>query len=120
MSQGTAEIRIHDSSPGVQDLVAWLRREESLRGKVRLSETTIRPGDMGAISGAVTVALGSGGAIAVLIQSLFGWVRHRQRNGRAHLTIRSEDGRTMELDVNGLENPDALIKRAMTLLDDNT
>ena len=48
----------------------WLAAEEALRGRVELLARTPQPGQMGAALDVLAVALGSGGAGAVLARSV--------------------------------------------------
>ncbi|WP_051797235.1 effector-associated constant component EACC1 [Catenuloplanes japonicus] len=102
-----------------RDLHRWLRREPELRGRVREQPGSPRPGTMGTGVELLLVALGSGGAIAVLIQSVAGWLNAR----RPDVTVRIEvtDRWSVELDVARARDERqvaALIESVLARLDD--
>jgi hypothetical protein len=67
-----------DPEAEVRSLHDWLRSEHDLhQSRVELTSPRIRDGEMGAGLEVVTVALGSGGAITVLANSLSVWLRNR-------------------------------------------
>jgi Effector Associated Constant Component 1 len=63
-----------DDGDVLRSLLDWLRHEDTLRGRVRTVQTPVRPGEMGALDAALVVALGSGGAGAVLAASVSTWL----------------------------------------------
>lgn len=96
-----ARVRL-DGGDEVSELVslwAWLNDEDELRGRVRRVDKPIGPTELGGVVDVLTVALGSGGAGAVLGQSLITWLRTR----RAHVTLTISVGdRTARLDATNL------------------
>jgi hypothetical protein len=56
----------------LESLGDWLRGERELTGRVRLASAAPRSGELGAVSETLLVAVGSGGAITVLISALAG------------------------------------------------
>jgi hypothetical protein len=80
---GTAPLAVTLTGAGLDELLAlraWLVREDELRGRVALIQA--RPG-MGALGGAMealSVSLGSGGAISVLVAGTLSWFRQRYRH----------------------------------------
>ncbi|GAB7036952.1 MULTISPECIES: effector-associated constant component EACC1 [Catenuloplanes] len=84
------------SADGRRDLARWLKREPEFRGRVGAGGVP-DPGTMGTAAEVLLVALGSGGAVAVLIQSVAGWLNAR----RPDVTVRIEvtDRWSIELDV---------------------
>ncbi len=71
-------------------LTDWLRDEPELRGRVEAVTRPVGQNDMsgGAVE-LLTVALGSGGALAVLARSLNTWLRSRRPT--VHLTVTMND-----------------------------
>jgi hypothetical protein len=94
-----AAIEINDSADALaefESLHGWLAESTSLRGALTL-EQTMKPGEMGAVSDVLVVALGSGGAVTALAASLGSWLLSR----RSHVKIKvtAADGSSIELDV---------------------
>lgn len=73
----------------LEGLSDWLRREEELRGRVRLVTPAPGPEQMGSVSDALTVASGAGGAGAVLARSLAEWLKQRTSLRVAHAARRA-------------------------------
>ncbi|MFG3532301.1 hypothetical protein ACGF8B_37070 [Streptomyces sp. NPDC047917] len=86
----------------------WLDSEDDLRGRVRLQRQPPLPGHMGSAMELLTVALGSGGILAVLIQSVCTWATSRGTDVK--ITISAEDGRRIEVDVQRAADPQALLR----------
>lgn len=71
---------------------------------------------MGAIDAALVVALGSGGAGAVLAASVSTWLS-QPRRADVTLTVTAEDGRHIELDARRVRDPAALLREVRWLLE---
>ncbi|MFJ1562297.1 effector-associated constant component EACC1 [Streptomyces mirabilis] len=117
--ESTRRVRIAVlSSEGetvLRSLLDWLHHEDELRGRVVLERAAPRSGEMGGLVDALVVALGSGGAGAVLARSLSTWLW--QRRSDLKITITS-DGRTIELDAQRVPDVQALIREVGGLLGD--
>ncbi|MEU5598838.1 hypothetical protein [Streptomyces sp. NPDC020298] len=108
----TLRVRV-SAEPGVEaetHLVAlrdWLAAEDTLRGRLELLAHTPQPGQMGAALEVLAVALGSGGAGAVLAQSLSTWLLQR----RADVTVRPSrgDGQEVTVEVRRTSDPQAVL-----------
>jgi hypothetical protein len=77
-----------ESDDDLRQLANWLRDEDDLRGRVRLVEGPVTPGQMGGVVDAVELIATSGTATA-LVRSLFGWLRHCRTAKR--VTVRFGD-----------------------------
>jgi Effector Associated Constant Component 1 len=64
----------------MRSLWAWFTREDELRGRVELREGPPTPGTLGSVPEALLVALGPGGAGAVVASVLITWLRQRSAN----------------------------------------
>lgn len=106
---GFIQISVRDAPDAVRDLAKWLRGEDVLRGSVHLDEAPISTGDMGGIADSLTVAVGSGGAVAVLVQSLFTWLQVRDRSRHTKLTLKTEDGKEATVDIPSSADPEAVL-----------
>lgn len=91
MSNPGQQLLIHtDGGPeAAEQLLDWLREEDTLRGLVRLAQTPIREGDLGGIAETLTVVLGSGVSVTALARSLTTWLTHRRSD--LNLTITRGD-----------------------------
>jgi hypothetical protein len=111
------------SLPGRPDdllsLLAWLRDEDELRGHVSQRVAPIQEGHMGAATDALTVMLGSGGAVTVLFGSIAVWLRNRRSDVTVELSLGNRkirvDGKRIKSDPDSL---DALIRTATEALRD--
>lgn len=91
-------VSVADDPDALQSLIDWLRREDELRGRLRLEPSGSGvAGEMGGLLDVLTIALGSGGAGAVLVRSLSTWLTHRHANVK--VTVEEPDGRSIEFDV---------------------
>ncbi|MES4891898.1 hypothetical protein [Streptomyces sp. NPDC096012] len=91
-------VTVADDPSGPQSLLDWLRHEDELRGRLRLeSSSGGSGGEMGGLFDVLTVAVGSGGAGAVLARSLSTWLAHRHTDVK--VTVKSSDGRCVEVDA---------------------
>ncbi len=88
-----------DTHAELSSLRQWLSSESEFRGRVRIEEAPIQPGHMGGLAEALTVALGSGGALAVLAGSVSVWLQQR----RSQLTVKivNPDGSSQEITASG-------------------
>lgn len=94
----------------------WLAEEEPLRGRVELRAQRPRPGEMGAALDVLAVGLGSGGAGAVLAQSLSTWLVQRRADVIVRLT--RKDGQGVTVEVRRSSDPLAVISAVRQLLED--
>ncbi|MGH3866315.1 MAG: effector-associated constant component EACC1 [Pseudonocardiaceae bacterium] len=103
-----------EDGDALRSLLDWLRQEDTLRGRVRTAPTPVRPGEMGALDAALVVALGSGGAGAVLAASVSSWLSQPRRADVA-LTVTAEDGRRIKLDARRVRDPVVLLREVQQL-----
>ncbi|MFJ4704000.1 hypothetical protein ACIP6I_03930 [Streptomyces anulatus] len=97
-----------ESEPHVIALRDWLASEDALRGRVQIQRRPPLPGHMGSTMELLTVSLGSGGILAVLIQSVCTWLASRGTDIK--IAITAEDGRRIEVDVQRAADPQALLR----------
>ncbi|MGW5047546.1 effector-associated constant component EACC1 [Streptomyces griseoluteus] len=93
----------------------WLAAEDVLRGRVELLARTPRPGQMGTALDVLAVALGSGGAGAVLARSLSTWLVQRRADVTVHVS--RGDGQTVSVEVRRASDPQAVIGAVGRLLE---
>ncbi|MGW8332558.1 effector-associated constant component EACC1 [Streptomyces sp. NPDC055897] len=93
-------ITLPQDPNALSSLHAWLQREDELRGRLRMegsaaaSETSE---EMGGLLDVLSIAVGSGGAGAVLARSLSTWLSHRHTELKVNIT--APDGRSLEVDA---------------------
>jgi hypothetical protein len=97
-----ARLSLAGTDEAQDELVAlrqWLTDEPDFRGRVRAEQAPPRPGEMGGVVEALTVALGSGGALAILANSVSVWLR--QRRSTLTVTIVNPDGSSQKITATG-------------------
>lgn len=77
----------------------WLLDEPEFRGRVEVEHNPLQPGQMGDVVAALAVALGGGGALAVLAQSVSVWLQ--QRRSSLSVKIIHPDGSSQEITASG-------------------
>jgi hypothetical protein len=83
-------LALPDGSSGDQwrSLRDWLGREVELRGHVELVEGKAAPGTLGGgLAAALTVGLGSGGAVTVLVSGIVSWLRQLAGGSRRPVPV---------------------------------
>ncbi|MER7459366.1 hypothetical protein [Micromonospora sp. NPDC126480] len=84
-----------DGSPSdLHSLFSWLQRTDELRGRVRILPRQPGPHEMGGAVEIVSVAVGSGGAIAVLAGALATWLQTRRARISVEFVV-DETGETL-------------------------
>ena len=96
---------------GLRDLRSWLTQEDELHGRVALLEGRPPPGTLGAALEALSVSIGSGGAVSVIVAGVMSWVRQRYGQRRpastAVIKLRCTNGASVEIpaDILGVRSP---------------
>lgn len=85
------EILVKVEPEHLRSLAEWLSHEDALRGRVRPVREPLQPGEMGGVIELLTVALGSGGAGAMLVRSICAWLG--QRRTQVSVSLKDADGR---------------------------
>ncbi|MFD6666990.1 hypothetical protein ACFWDK_32110 [Micromonospora chalcea] len=102
---------VDDKADQLASLYAWLQRDDELRGRVRSVAAELKSGDMGGVTETLTVALGSGGAVAVLAGTLSAWLSTR----RTRISVEIIDGdssRRVEIDSANAKAAARLLREA--------
>ncbi|MFY1599451.1 effector-associated constant component EACC1 [Micromonospora sp. WMMD737] len=88
-------LSLIDGRPGeLHSLFSWLQRTDELRGRVRTLPRQPGPHEMGGAVEMVSVALGSGGAGAVLVGALTTWLQTRRARISVEFVV-DEAGETL-------------------------
>ncbi|WP_219515633.1 effector-associated constant component EACC1 [Nonomuraea ceibae] len=101
-----------DKSEHLESLRDWLGLEPELGGQVRKSAPPPRDGELGGLTDAVVIALGSG-TLSALAMSLKTWLSQPRRSD---ITIRVEAGdRSIEIDAKRVAESriEALLEQAL-------
>lgn len=112
----SVDITLDEEPHELESLAQWLKLEDDLRGRVHPSAMPIEPGEMGGALHTIAVAVGSGGAVSVLVQSLFAWLTSR-KSAQIHLRLSREDGREAEIVFNGAHNLEAVTDKLLKFVD---
>ncbi|MFJ7250046.1 hypothetical protein ACIQWA_36165 [Kitasatospora sp. NPDC098652] len=98
-------IRVTDADRGANtSLLAWLRAEDELRGRVELEAAPPHPGSLGTLADVLTVAVGAGGAVSGLTSALIAWIRRRA--GETVVQVTLADGSSVELRATAVHGPE--------------
>jgi hypothetical protein len=102
-----AQIRISggDEVEEITDLWDWLRSERGLAGAVRGIRRPPGEAELGGVFDMLAVALGTGGAGAVLARSLMAWLQTRRPS--VAVSVTTEAG-TVKVDARNLDPGDVL------------
>ncbi|MGW3999704.1 effector-associated constant component EACC1 [Amycolatopsis sp. NPDC004772] len=106
-----------DSETRLRALHRWLGREDDLRGRVALRNRPVAPGEMGGVADVLTVALGSGGAAAVLVHAISRSVSTWLTQSRSDVTVTmttttGTETREITVDARRARDPEAVIREA--------
>ena len=104
------EVHISVDGDNLADLEAlddWLRQERELAGRVKIAAARPREGQLGAVSDALVVAVGSGGPLKAWISM--------PRNSDVRIRIHGSGGRVVEIDADRIsrEQVDTLVRQAL-------
>jgi Effector Associated Constant Component 1 len=88
----------------LRSLREWLVMEDELRGRVDLATPPPREGVLGSVADVLVAALGSGGAVTVLISVLISWIRHRTQD--VSFEVVREDGSSIKVDAKRVRGTD--------------
>jgi len=94
-----------NSADGLAALIEWFRHENGLGGRIRVDRSGPEPGEMGSLTDVVAVALGGGGALTALANSLLIWLR-QPRRFTVRLAVVRPDGTTVEITADNLPSVD--------------
>jgi Effector Associated Constant Component 1 len=113
-----AQIRILGGD-GVADYIAlrkWLGGERELAGRVRMIQHPPRESELGGVVDILSVALGSGGAVAVMARSLVAWLQTRRSD--VEIAIASVSGAKVILSARRVKDVDlqALLQEVRAVL----
>ncbi len=97
---------------GLAELSDWLDQEPALRGLVSPAEAAPAPGELGTLSDALMVAVGSGGAVSVLAASLKAFFAQPRRSD-LRIVVSDPNGRTVEVDAKRVRDAETLLRQVL-------
>ncbi|WP_206790721.1 hypothetical protein [Amycolatopsis sp. MtRt-6] len=111
--QARIRVTTADSRDRLRPLLTWLRAESELRGRLELTGGAPAPGEMGAVADVLTVALGGGGAAAVLARSLSTWLRQQRSDTTIEITTDGDGARSVKVTAQRVADAEAVIKSVL-------
>lgn len=97
------ELLIDVPEEHLRSLADWLNNEDQLRGRVQPVRSAPEPGKMGGVVELLAIVLGSGGAGAVLVQSICAWLTRRPE---ISVWLKDSDGNEFEFSAKSAnQNP---------------
>lgn len=109
-----ARIRVvtgRDPQAELSSLRDWLAREDQLRGHVATEQPAVAPDEMGALVDVLSVAVGAGGAVTVLANSISVWLT--QRHSDVTIEVTSENGRSVVVDAKRVRDAAGLVEQTL-------
>lgn len=116
MEPGLVAATVDGSEDDLRSLASWLRDEDEFRGRIRLEEKPVAPGEMGGALDAVVMVLTSGTASA-LVTSIFAWLAQRREVSKVSLKVRNAAGEEVELSCGTADDAARLTGSIRALLD---
>ncbi|MEV6521469.1 hypothetical protein AB0M43_05915 [Longispora sp. NPDC051575] len=104
-------VRSEGDGGALAELHDWLRQEPELRGLVTAVAGRPEPGELGAVTDVLSIALGGGGALTVLATSLRTFFAQPRRSDIT-ITITDPDGSSVEIDAHRVRDVEALARAA--------
>jgi len=95
----------------LRSLTHWLEREDELRGTFEVESRPVGADEMGVLSDTLVVAVGGGGAVTVLANSLSVWLRQRRSDVRIEVT--SASGTKVSVTAERVEDAAAVIETVL-------
>jgi hypothetical protein len=96
-----------------EELSDWLRQEEGLRGLISEGDAEPAADELGALVDVLVAAVGSGGALTVLLSSLQAFIA--TRGADIKITLKGEGGREVTVDAKRVKDVDALVRDVRSL-----
>jgi hypothetical protein len=119
VTAGTAFITVDGTEEELRSLANWLRDEEDLRGRVRLSDAPIQEGHMGGALDAI-VAILTSTTVTTLITSLKDWSLAKRAAGNVTLKLKSGSGRELELTCGSATDTQVVLDSARKFIEEGS
>ncbi|MBB4921959.1 effector-associated constant component EACC1 [Kitasatospora kifunensis] len=110
-----AQIKVidGDQTRELAALAQWLRRSREFQGRVVLAASPPRDGELGGAFELLTVALGSSGMGAALVQMLGSWAQSRRSDVKIHVTIGDRSAEIQVGHTRDLAQAEEAVRRLM-------
>ncbi|WP_370945889.1 hypothetical protein AB5J62_43485 [Amycolatopsis sp. cg5] len=106
-----------DDDEQLRQLAAWLRDEDELRGRVKVTGPAIDVGQMGGVADSIVVVVTSGSA-ATLCRSVFDWLARRREVQKVSLKVKNEEsGTELELDCGSATDAETVLQAVCEFLE---
>lgn len=102
---GSRMLILGNDPEELRDLEEYLSDTDELRGYVRQLSRPPGPEEMGPTLEALQIVLAPGGATVATASVIIAWLRSRRANVR--ITVKGEDGKTVDLDARGVNALDS-------------
>jgi len=86
----------------LESLDDWLQGEPELAGRVKVSASVPREGELGALAEVLVAAVSSGGALSVLAGSLYVWLSQPRRSD-VRIRVEGDNGSVVEIDADRVD-----------------
>jgi len=97
------------------DVSAWLEREDEFRGRLKYQQAEARDGELGSLTDALSLALGSGGALTVLAASLKTYFAQLRRP-TIRISIEDKHGRRVDIDAENVKHIEEILAATFTFM----
>jgi hypothetical protein len=111
MAAMTVSIMLDGADEKLRSLANWLRDEDDLRGRVRVSPAPIPEGRMGGAVDAIVVVLTSA-TVGTMVTSVKDWLVAKRIAEKVTFTLRSETGREIDLTCGSATDAETLLGSA--------
>jgi len=107
-------VESSDEVSDFEELADWLRQEEGLRGLITEEDPGPSDEELGALVDVLIAAIGSGGALTVLLNSLQAFLTTRGTDIK--IRLKGKDGREVTVDAKRVKDMDDLVRHVRSLL----
>jgi hypothetical protein len=118
VKEGVVGVRLsvegEDSIGGLEELSDWLGREPDLRRMITPVFAEPACGELGTLTDALIMAVGSGGALSALAASLKTFLALPRRSD-LRIVLSAPDGRRVEIDAKRVADVEAVIRALGTV-----
>lgn len=99
----------NNGDDSIRSLAGFLSEEAELRGRIDVVDAPPRVGELGSLVDLIEVAVGSGGAVTVLMTAITAWIQ--SRGSDVTIRVEASNGRKVEFDAKRIKKADAATVR---------
>jgi hypothetical protein len=104
-----------DAASDFEELSDWLRQEEGLRGLITEEDAAPTPGELGTAIDVLIAAVGSSGALTVLLSSLQAFIA--TRGSDISIRLMGKGGREVTVDAKRVKDPGTFLRDVRSLIE---